>query len=146
MLAQLHRHSIITLNFNVNIFVGLWIGLPGCSEELDSLVKTYFRSDKSTRNDLLAQAEALAEKEDYTSKESAKMYAKYMSKIAEKKSDGFVDEEAGRVEKLLQGKLSDQKLEQLRTRSNILTSFKAHKEKAKQDGSYVDAFAGSGEL
>ena len=99
MLSKVLHYSIITLNLYVNIFLGLWIGLPGCSEELDSLVKTYFRSDKTTRNDLLAQAEALAEKEDYSSKESAKMYAKYMSKIAEKKSDGFVDEEAGRVEK-----------------------------------------------
>ena len=114
----------------------MWIGLAGCTEELDTLVESYFRSNQKTRSDLQAQAEKYAEDSDYAGQESAKVYGKYMSKIAEKASDGFIDDEADRVNKLIQqGKVSTQKLEQLKLRSNILTSFKAQKERAKKEGS-----------
>lgn len=109
-------------NFIVQIFVGLWLGLPSCLEDFDKLVAEFQKTPDDKKPDLLKKAEELASK--YASekeKKSAEIYIKTLKKLVETPS--FVDTEIKRVEKLKDGKVSDKKKEQLNERLNILTSF-----------------------
>lgn len=109
-------------NFIVQIFVGLWLGLPSCLEDFDKLVAEFQKTPDDKKPDLLKKAEELASK--YTSekeKKSAEIYIKTLKKLVE--TPNFVDTEIKRVEKLKDGKVSDKKKEQLNERLNILTSF-----------------------
>ena len=102
---------------------GLWLGLPACLEDFDKLVSQFFKAQGDQRRAILQQAEetskSLGKEAD---KESADVYIKTMNKILDK-GDGFVKTEIERVEKLRDGKVSDNKKEQLGRRLNILTSF-----------------------
>jgi len=102
---------------------GLWIGLPACLQNFDDIVKKFFGASADDRAKLIAEAEAEAEKvtkeED---KPSADMYVKTMKKVVEK-GDIFVGTETERLEKLMSGKLSDNKKEQISNRLNILSTF-----------------------
>lgn len=71
----------------------------------------------------MAEAE-LAKKTSEKEREQADSYVKIMKKASEEGHD-FVAKETTRVEKLLQGKLSDKKKSQLKMKSNVLSSFKA---------------------
>lgn len=109
-------------NFIVQIFVGLWLGLPSCLEDFDKLVAEFQKTPDDKKPDLLKKAEELASK--YTSekeKKSAEIYIKTLKKLVE--TPNFVDTEIKRVEKLKDGKVSEKKKEQLNERLNILTSF-----------------------
>jgi len=103
---------------------GMWIGLPGCVEEFDVLVKEFFKaSSDSDKKSILGrartQADAIA---DEPKKGRATYYVKTLEKIVEKGND-FVDGELKRVEKLADGKVSDNKKAQLKEKASILTSF-----------------------
>ncbi|XP_052797761.1 endoplasmic reticulum resident protein 29-like [Mya arenaria] len=101
---------------------GLWIGLPGCLEQFDVLVKQFFLPS-ANRDELIARGEEQAKllSKD-VEKTSSDMYIKIMKRVAEK-GTGFVDSEIERLEKLRSGKLSDKKKEQLADRLNILATF-----------------------
>ena len=105
------------------LFTGLWLGLPGCIEQLDKIVKDFTTASDDEKTKLLAKAEEESSKLTTESqKASADMYIKTMKKVIEKGND-FIDTEIKRVEKLQSGKLSDKKKEQLNDRLNILASF-----------------------
>ena len=57
---------------------------------------------------------------------------KTMQKVVEK-GDDFVDSELTRVEKLMDGKVSDKKKQQLKDRANILTVFQLSKQGGSKD-------------
>lgn len=105
-----------------NFSAGLWLGLPSCLEDFDSLVAEFHKTSDDKKPDLIKRAEELANKyESEKEKKSAEIYMKTMKKLVE--TPNFVDTEIKRVEKLKAGKVSDNKKEQLNNRLNILTSF-----------------------
>lgn len=119
--------SFISLFFFFFFFLqlscsGLWIGLPGCLEKFDSLVKEFYAAVENDQTGIVAEAEAALVDLSGPSKLSAEMYIKTLKKVIEV-GDRFVDTEIARVEKLRDGKISDNKKEQLNNRLNILNSF-----------------------
>jgi len=102
---------------------GIWLGLPACIEEFDNLSKEFLQGTGDRRKDILQQAEKLAsEITEEPKKTRASIYVKTMQKVIEK-GDEFVANELIRVEKLANGKVSDNKKAQLKDRASILTSF-----------------------
>lgn len=103
---------------------GLWIGLPGCVEEFDAIVKEFFKaSSDSDKKAILDRARALADTISEEPKKSRVVYyVKTLEKIVEK-GDDYVDSELKRVEKLSEGKVSENKKAQLKEKASILTSF-----------------------
>lgn len=112
---------------NVKKFImqesGLWLGLPACLEQFDTLVSEFLKAKKESRAALVEKAEnAVKSLTKAADKESADIYIKTMKRILEK-GDDFIKKEIARVEKLKDGKVSDKKKEQLGSRLNILSSF-----------------------
>ncbi|XP_014782649.1 endoplasmic reticulum resident protein 29 [Octopus bimaculoides] len=100
----------------------LWLGMPGCLEDYDALVKNFARASSEERQAILAEAEEIKNKyRNDVQKSYATIYVKTMKKIMEK--NDFLASEMKRVEKLKDGKVSDKKKEQLSDRLNILNSF-----------------------
>lgn len=112
---------------------GFWIGLPGCLEEYDNLVKQFFKAKDEDRQKIITSAE---DKRINLSTDSeraaAEMYIKAMKKVVEK-GDVFIDSELERLEKLRSGKLSDKKKEQIGERLNILASFSLSRQHLKDE-------------
>eukprot|EP00759_Apiculatamorpha_spiralis_P014824 PhF_6_TR21634/c0_g1_i1/m.30792/K09586/ERP29; endoplasmic reticulum protein 29 len=102
---------------------GLYIGLPGCSRELDDQAAKFngATTDKE-RNDILTATEALP---------ISKYYVGTMKKILDKKQpiDEFVTAESRRLKKLMEGKLPEAKKQEMQTKINILQSFATKKKK-----------------
>ena len=106
------------------MFIGLWLGLPGCMEEFDQLAKSFFKATGDEQKAVYEKVQtAAAAITDEKKKLSADVYVKTMQKILEKGKE-FVQSELTRVDKLGKGKLSEKKKAQLKNRSNILMSFK----------------------
>lgn len=102
----------------------LWLGMPACLEEYDTMLKKFFQADYEEKDKMVAEAEKMAESlSEENKKTSAAIYVKTMKKIMEKGLE-FLETEVKRVEKLKDGKVSDKKKEQLNDRLNILISFK----------------------
>ena len=105
------------------LFAGLWLGLPGCLEQFDKIVKEFTKASDEEKAKLVTKAEEEAGKlTNEKQKASAEMYIKTMKKVVEKGNE-FINTETQRVEKLQSGKISDKKKEQLNDRLNILASF-----------------------
>ena len=95
--------------------------MPACIEEFDKLVKDLWLSDANARQEVIKEAEQAATQiTEESKKERAGIYVKTMQKVVEK-GDDFVDSELTRVEKLMDGKVSDKKKQQLKDRANILS-------------------------
>ena len=102
---------------------GLWIGLPGCLQNLDKLAAEFMAGDEDARKQSLDSARAIFEGlEDENDKKNAKVYIKIMEKILEK-GDDYVSTETKRVGGLAEGKVTSDKKEMFKTRINILSSF-----------------------
>ena len=104
---------------------GQWIGLPGCLEVFDSLAKQFVaaKQSPSDRKVILRQAEDAWDNVSLASeRKSAEVYVKVMRKLIEK-GDDFLKSEQTRVEGLRQGKLSQDKKDDMERRLNILQSF-----------------------
>ncbi|CAL8129566.1 unnamed protein product [Orchesella dallaii] len=104
---------------------GVYIGLPGCIEEFDTIAQDFIKSrDKEHREKLMKQARSMIEKglDTQKSQEMANIYLKLMEKILEK-GDEFVKAEIQRVENIRKTKISVDKKETLQKRLNILQSF-----------------------
>ncbi|XP_032239133.2 endoplasmic reticulum resident protein 29 [Nematostella vectensis] len=102
---------------------GLWIGLPGCVEEFDTLAKEFLQTPVSEAGMVVSKAEKLVkETSDEKGKSSGDMYVKIMKKIQEK-GTGYIDTEITRVKKLLKDKLTENKKKAFHDRLDILTSF-----------------------
>lgn len=103
---------------------GVWIGLEGCVEEFDKIAIAYSEGSVSADAGATQAAAALGEvTADEAKTKAGKMYKRIFEKIVEKGA-GFPASETTRVKGLLEGKLSDAKKATLKTRLNILASFK----------------------
>jgi endoplasmic reticulum protein 29 len=102
---------------------GLWIGMPGCLQELDKLAAEFMSGDGNARKQSLDSARTFVEGlEDEKSKNNGNVYVKIMEKILDK-GDDYVATETKRVGGLAEGKVTNDKKEMFKTRINILSSF-----------------------
>eukprot|EP00741_Cyanophora_paradoxa_P013874 tig00020710_g13392.t1 len=111
---------------------GVYVGLPGCSKELDEIAAKFLDADSAARDTVLAEAQKLVEaagadaadpKEAKKAKQSAENYLKIMQKIKEQGED-FVTKEEKRLEKLLADKSVEKgKKESFRRKANAVYSF-----------------------
>ncbi|KAG6449740.1 hypothetical protein O3G_MSEX006225 [Manduca sexta] len=106
----------------VRVNTGIYLSLPGCVRELDSLATKFMKAKDDERKSVLKDTVAAAEKLGSKDASSGKIYKTIMEKIIEK-GDEFVKTEYERVKKLLNGKVSDEKKKLLLIRINILQSF-----------------------
>ncbi|KAK2576279.1 hypothetical protein KPH14_005645 [Odynerus spinipes] len=111
---------------NIKRFVksksGVYLGLPGCVEQLDRLAEEFKASVESNRQEILNKAKVFEETLPEAQRAAAKVYVKTMERILER-GDIFVQTEQTRLEGLLKGKLSDEKKRTMEERRNILQSF-----------------------
>lgn len=110
----------------------LYIGLPGCVQKLDEYAHAFMKTaDANERTKIIAQIETLEADETVREQyqKSYPMYVSLMRKIekSDKQPEDVVTDELKRVEKLLNGKLSDAKKAELSLRTNIMLSFIAAK-------------------
>uniref|UniRef100_A0A1B6C9M2 Endoplasmic reticulum resident protein 29 n=2 Tax=Clastoptera arizonana TaxID=38151 RepID=A0A1B6C9M2_9HEMI len=107
----------------------VYIGLPGCLEHFDSLaVQFALEPSKEERKKLLLKAEDLWDgAKGNVEKKSAEIYVKLMRKVIEK-GDDFLSSETKRVENILKGKVSKEKVQEMENRLNILQAFRSHDE------------------
>ncbi|XP_034827637.1 protein windbeutel [Maniola hyperantus] len=101
---------------------GIYLSLPGCIKDLDILAIRFQGSAKEDREKVLKQTEDAVEKLDSKDAATGKIYKTIMQKVLEK-GDEFIAAEIKRVNKLLSGKVSDEKKKELASRINILQSF-----------------------
>nr|XP_014344106.1 PREDICTED: endoplasmic reticulum resident protein 29 [Latimeria chalumnae] len=106
----------------------VWVGMPGCLEEYDSIVYEFMSSaSKDEQKGLLEKAEAMLGKTGESEKKHAEQYLKIMSKVVEQ-GRSFTANEIERTTKLIENnKMSDAKKEDLQKRLNILSSFQIKK-------------------
>ena len=112
---------------------GIYLPLPGCIEEFDKLVDKLLVVSKDERAGVLKEAEVLWDKtHGPRMSKRADIYVKIMRKIVDSDTD-FVTKEVERVNKLLKGKVSAEKKEELEEKMNILKSFVALTKKVKDE-------------
>eukprot|EP00756_Hemistasia_phaeocysticola_P064328 Hpha_TRINITY_DN7712_c0_g1::TRINITY_DN7712_c0_g1_i1::g.85516::m.85516/K09586/ERP29; endoplasmic reticulum protein 29 len=110
-----------TLSRFVKVKASVYIGLPGCIKEFDTIAEQFVSADPAKQAALLKDAEGELEKAK--DKEAAKYYVSVMRKIKEKGSDA-VEQEEGRLNKLKVSKVTEEKKKQFEQRLNIVASFK----------------------
>ncbi|XP_043289650.1 endoplasmic reticulum resident protein 29 [Venturia canescens] len=101
---------------------GVYLGLPGCVEQLDRIAEEFKTSGEKDRQGLLNKAKVFEETLPEEHRTAAKVYVKTMERIMER-GDVFVQTERTRIEGLLKGKLSKDKKRTMEERRNILQSF-----------------------
>ncbi|XP_024939869.1 endoplasmic reticulum resident protein 29 [Cephus cinctus] len=106
---------------------GVYLGLPGCVEQLDRLAKEYQSANESERKKILERAKIFEDTLSEEQRTAAKVYVKLMERIMER-GDVFVQTEQTRLEGLLKGKLSNDKKRVMEERRNILQSFTSRDE------------------
>lgn len=112
---------------------GIYLPLPGCIEDFDKLVDKLLVVTKEERAGVLKEAEDLWDKtHGPRMSKRADIYIKIMRKIVDSDTD-FVTKEVERVNKLLKGKLSADKKEELEEKMNILKSFVTLTRKVKDE-------------
>ncbi|VVC97855.1 protein windbeutel [Leptidea sinapis] len=104
---------------------GIYLSLPGCIRDLDMLAMEFMKTDRDGRKDVLKKTKDSLKSIVNENKSNSKIYVTLMEKILEK-GDEFVTAENKRVEKILTGKISDEKKKEIGQRINILQSFKLH--------------------
>ncbi|CAB3222131.1 unnamed protein product [Arctia plantaginis] len=111
---------------------GIYLSLPGCVKELDSLAIEFMKEKKDDRNKVLKKLEKLQNELPAKDSVSGKIYKTIMQKVLEK-GDDFVRSEYERVKKILNSKVSDEKKKELHKRINILMSFQLHDKQSKAE-------------
>lgn len=112
---------------------GIYLPLPGCIEEFDRLVDKLLVASKEDRSGVLTEAENLWDKiHGPRMSKRADIYIKIMRKIVDSDLE-FVNKEIERVNKLLKGKISSDKKEELEEKTNILKSFVSLTRKVKDE-------------
>lgn len=111
---------------NIKRFVktksGIYLGLPGCIEQLDRLADEFKAAGASNRQEILNKAKVFEDTLPEEQRAAAKVYVKTMERILDR-GDVFVQTEQTRLEGLLKGKLSTEKKRTMEERRNILHSF-----------------------
>jgi len=100
----------------------VYLGLPGCVEQLDRIAEEFKSSGEKERHDLLNKAKVFEDTLPEEHRSAAKVYVKTMERIMER-GDVFVQTERTRIDGLLKGKLSKDKKRTMEERRNILQSF-----------------------
>ena len=102
---------------------GLWLGLPGCIEELDKLATGFGRNSGKDQQKMIKKTEEIIKNFTSNAKVSiGKHYLKIMQ-IVQVQGDKYITTEIDRLSKLLPTKLSNEKYKDLRKSLNILKSF-----------------------
>ena len=105
---------------------GIYLPLPGCLEEFDRLAdRLTSASSPGDRGKVMAEAEkALIDLkgEDDDKAKKAEIYVKIMRKVSSE-GQAFATSEIERIKKILEGKLSSAKKQQMELRINVLKSF-----------------------
>ncbi|XP_012252614.1 endoplasmic reticulum resident protein 29 [Athalia rosae] len=104
----------------------VYLGLPGCVEQLDRLAEEFKTSQDKERQEILGKAKIFEETLPEEHRKAAQVYVKTMERILER-GDVFVQLEQSRLEGLLNGKISKDKKRNMEERRNILQSF-AHRD------------------
>lgn len=108
---------------------GIYMPLIGCIEEFDKLADELLATAKGKyKEEILKKAENLWDKaEGPKNQKRAEIYVKIMRKVLDV-GEGFVKTEETRVKKLMGGKISKEKKEEMEERLNILKSFSSGKD------------------
>lgn len=101
---------------------GVYLGLPGCVEQLDRLAEEFRSSGPKEKQEILNKARVFEETLPEPQRAAAKVYVKTMERIIDR-GDVFVQTEQTRIEGLLKGKLSTDKKRTMEEKRNILHSF-----------------------
>lgn len=101
---------------------GLYLSLPGCVKELDVLAIKFMKSKKDDRKKILKEFDDIQKKLPAKVMTSGKIYKTILERILDK-GDEFVTTEYERVNKLLSGKITNEKKKELENRINILQTF-----------------------
>jgi len=112
---------------------GIYLPLQGCIEGFDKLVDKLLIAEKDEQKNVLKEAEDLWDKTHGPKmSKRADVYVKIMRKIVDTNTE-FVHKEIERVKKLLKGKISAEKKEELEEKMNILKSFASVSTSAKDE-------------
>ena len=102
---------------------GIYLPLPGCIEAFDKLVDKMLISDREGREEVLKEAEDLWDNtHGPRMSKRADIYVKIMRKVVDN-DESFVIKEIERVKKILNGKISSDKKDELEEKLNILKTF-----------------------
>ena len=106
---------------------GIYMPLVGCIEELDKLADELLAGKKEEMGVVIKKAEEVWDQaKGEKAQKRAEIYVKIMKKI-EEVGEGFIEKEEARVAKILKGKVSKEKKEEMEERVNILKSFSSAK-------------------
>ncbi|XP_045503375.1 protein windbeutel [Colias croceus] len=111
---------------------GIYLSLPGCIRDLDMLAIEFMKSAKEERSNVLKKVEVSLKELAKENANTGKIYKTIMEKILEK-GDEFVKSENQRIKKVMSGKLSDEKKQEMGHRLNILQSFQLHEVQYKDE-------------
>ena len=105
---------------------GVYLPLPGCLEEFDRLAdRLMSATSPGDKGKVMAEAEKalidLKGKDDEKAKK-AEIYVRVMRKVSSE-GQAFATSEIQRIKKILEGKLSSAKKQQMEQRINVLNSF-----------------------
>ena len=107
----------------VRVKSGIYLTLPGCIEGFDKLVDKFLNSSEEDQESVLKEAEDLWDKTHGPKMaKRADIYVKLMKKVSSS-GRSFISKEIQRVKKLIGGKISSEKKEELEEKLNILKSF-----------------------
>lgn len=101
---------------------GVRVGLKGALPTYDDIAEMLMQGKIKAEEAVLKGKAAMAGIKDETAKKTAELYTKMYTKVG-KEGKVFVAKEAKRVERLLNGSLSDAKKKMLQLRKNLLASF-----------------------
>jgi len=114
--------TVDSLSNFVKSNTGVYIGAPGTIEEFDLLAAEFISADAQKRGSIVTKLKEKAAKLDESSKSSSDVYLSIMEHVIER-GDGFIETETKRVQRLKEGKLTEEKKNQFNVRHNILASF-----------------------
>jgi len=100
---------------------GVKISSGGTIAELDEQAEQFMKGSKSTRTATVASTKLLVE-QDYKEDKTAQLYPKIMEKILEKGAD-YIENESVRVKRIMEGKITPEKMEELGGKVKILNVF-----------------------
>merc|ERR1712179_12571 len=128
------KFEVANLKAFVRKHSGIYMTLVGCIEAFDKLAdKLLTATSTDEKQEVLKLAEiSWDEAEGPKNQKRAEIYVKIMRKIVEV-GESFIQPEEARVKKLMAGKVSKAKKEELEERLNILHSFSSQAESKEKD-------------
>ncbi|XP_012273119.1 endoplasmic reticulum resident protein 29 [Orussus abietinus] len=100
----------------------IYLGLPGCIEQLDKLAEEFKTANEKDRKEILNRAKIYEQTLPEEQRAATKVYVKTMERILER-GDIFIQTEETRISGLLKENLPTEKKRAMENRRNILQSF-----------------------